>query len=114
MSYENTYRIPWTVELRIDGMNFINDDAFLMVDVEVDSGGDVSGWTVSHVGPVDLNKTCWAAGGPHLDKYVSFLNRKKPKALDEAICESVAEDEDAPRPRSDRAEHGTHYVGGAL
>ena len=115
MAYETTYRIPWTLELTFGSVTFVAD-CVVSVDVDVDRYGDVSKWEVRAIGTTDARGQFRADNdvSGYLDAAMRDLQADADGSFDRRVQRAVDEDEDAPRPRSDRAEHGTYYHGGAL
>ena len=115
MAYRTTYFIPWTGELDVGNVHF-ESDLVLEVAVTVDRSGDVAQWKIVSVG----DNTYLHGYQPATDDrgilagMVAKLQADADGSLDARVCRAVDEDDDAPRPRSDRQEHGTLYHGGVL
>lgn len=116
MAYRTTYYIPWTAEWDEDCVHF-EADVTLEIAVCVDRGGDVSDWTVVSIGsdgprgeyvPVSTDERGVFA------KIKATLQLDADGSLDARVTRAVDEDDHAPRPRSDAAEHGTLHHGSAL
>ena len=109
MSYENTYTVRHEVEFTHDHIPYVIPVRF-EIEATVDDEGEVYDHRVTGFEHDEDRYGCIPA-----DVRRHIIDRAQTdRDLFDALEEAVAEDDDAPRPRSDRAEHGTHYVGGAL